>query len=90
MTEAITRTYRVSFDRIGRRHDVEPLTVTVTSRPDDQADGLAEEVWRYARKFLASRDVEAQVYLDQNAVVIFAGFHVGGTGRIEVVENVKA
>jgi hypothetical protein len=86
----VEKTYRVTFERIGRRHDVDPLTVTVTAAPDDQADELAEAVYRYARRFLASRDVETQVDLDQKAVTIFAGFHLGGTGVLEVVENVKA
>jgi hypothetical protein len=93
MRKQIERTYRVTFERIGRHHDVAPLTATVTCRPDDQADKLAEAVWRYARKYLASRDVETQVDLPTaekptGAVMIFCGFRTGGTGTVEVVDNV--
>ena len=90
MTDTITQTYRVTFDRIGRSHDVVPLTAVVTASRDDQADALAEEVYRHARRYLMSRDVMVQTDLDQNAVTIFCGFHVGGTGTIEVVDRASA
>lgn len=68
----------ITFERIGRHHSVEPLEV------DNQldADQVAEKVWRYARRFLASRDFEVNVDLASGLVSI--GWGRFGSGRIEV------
>jgi hypothetical protein len=42
--------YVATFERIGRRHDVPPLTVDSAD-----PDAIAEAVWAYARQFLGSR-----------------------------------
>lgn len=68
------KTYTVTFDRIGRNHDVRPLTIGA----DDEAE-LAEAVYRYARPHLRSRDVEVVVDLEVGKGNIFAGFNNGGT-----------
>jgi hypothetical protein len=68
----------IEFDRIGRNHNVQNLTVD-----SDDADVIAGEVFIYARKYLASRDVNVVVDVDKGIVSIFAGFHNGGTGRIK-------
>ena len=73
--------YRVTFDRIGRNHGVEPLTATA-----GDADELAEAVYRYARPHLASRDVEVVVDLAAGSGFIFCGFNNGGTFTIETAE----
>jgi hypothetical protein len=64
--------YRATFDRIGRRHDVPDLSV------DGSADRIAEQVYRYARPKLASRDVEVAVDLEDMSGTIFCGMQVGG------------
>jgi hypothetical protein len=53
-------TYTVQFERVGRNYDVPPLTVE-----GDNADEIAFHIYTYARKFLASRDVEVLVKLDE-------------------------
>jgi hypothetical protein len=49
-------TFKVEFDRIGRTHDVPPLTTTATD-----ADELADAVWEYARRYLVSHDYDVIV-----------------------------
>lgn len=85
MTEAIADQFgsvRISFDRIGRSRTqgiaVEPLVIE-SSDPDV----IAEAVYRYARQYLGSRDVEVVVDMDALQVSIFCGFNNGGTGTIE-------
>lgn len=76
--------YRVEFDRIGRTHDVTPLVTKA-----DDADVLAETIYRYARPHLRSRDVEVVVDLQAMTGWIFCGFQVGGhfTIHAEAVEQ---
>ena len=50
------RTYRVTFDRIGRNHAVPELTTTAAD-----LDDLAENVHDYARRYLVSNDYEVSV-----------------------------
>jgi hypothetical protein len=69
---AVAGGYFANFDRIGRNHEVAPLEVT------GSADDIAEQVYRYARRFLASRDVEVQCDLEEMRGIIFWGFQVGG------------
>ncbi len=66
-------TYTATFDRIGRHHDIQSLEVT------GDADQIAETVYRYARKFLGSRDVDVHVDLEEMHGHIYCGFHTGGT-----------
>ncbi|KMM44881.1 hypothetical protein CWIS_13750 [Cellulomonas sp. A375-1] len=51
-----TSVVTVTFDRIGRSSDVPPLPVELNVQAPNAADLLAEAVWRYAGKFLVSRD----------------------------------
>lgn len=62
------------FDRIGRTHTVRDLAVVA-----GDADRIAEDVFKYARNFLASSDVEVLVNLHEMKGTIYAGFHVGGS-----------
>lgn len=64
--------YVATFDRIGRNHHVEPLNVT------GSADAIAEQVYRYAKPKLASKDIEVVIDFDELGGTIFAGFHVAG------------
>ncbi len=66
----------VTFERIGRSHDVPPLTL------DDALTGdeTAAAIYTVARRHLMSRDVE--VVVDGDRVHIFAGMHNGGGGTI--------
>jgi hypothetical protein len=43
--------YHVAFERIGRRRDIPPQTFEAAN-----ADELAESVWHFARRYLASHD----------------------------------
>jgi hypothetical protein len=77
-TEEPIASYRVTFSRIGRNHDVPPL-VTVAS----SADELAEVIYDYARPHLRSRDVEVYVDLEKQNGGILCGFNSGGMFTIE-------
>lgn len=71
-------TYTVTFDRIGRNHSVQPLTVEV-----DGPAHLADLVYAHARPHLGSREVEVAVDLQAMAGQIFVGdFRNGGTFAI--------
>jgi hypothetical protein len=72
--------YRLTFDRIGRNHDVAPLDLDL-----DDPDEIAEKVYRHARPHLRSRDVEVHIDLDAGRGFIFCGFHNGGTCTITAV-----
>ena len=65
--------YVATFDRIGRKHGVSPLPVSGT------ADDIAEQVWRYARTKVGSRDVEVAVNLEEMRGVIICGVRQGGS-----------
>jgi len=75
----------VTFDRIGRNHNVAPLVEWVTGPIDP--DALGEGIYHYARPHLASRDVEVVVDPDMGKVFIFAGFHNAGEGTITVEDE---
>lgn len=60
--------YIVEFERIGRSHDVPPLTTTAES-----AAHLAEQVYDYARRFLGSKGYTVVVDLDEMSGSIEAG-----------------
>ena len=71
--------YLVTFERIGRNHDVQPLTVGAVS-----GDELAEAVYDYARPMLVSRDIEVFVNLDEGRGFIACGMaHNGGNFVIQ-------
>jgi hypothetical protein len=65
--------YTVTFRRVGRNHDVAPLTTEA-----GDADQLAEQIHRHARPHLRSRDIEVHVDLEQMRGQILAGFNNGG------------
>lgn len=76
--------YLITFERIGRKHDVAPLEVVA-----DDADALAEAIYRYARPNLGSRDVEVVVDLDKNRGSILCGFHSGGRFILATKETTR-
>jgi hypothetical protein len=59
--------YVASFDRIGRNHLVPDLNV------HGNADDIAEQVHRYARTKLGSRDVEVQIDIEEKRGAIYVG-----------------
>lgn len=77
--------FRVTFDRVGRHHQVPALDVTAWD-----ADDVAEQVHRYARRYLASRDVEVVVDLSAGNGTIFCGVQVGGSFTVAEVAEVAA
>lgn len=82
----------VSFDRIGRTHDVAALTLDVPAGSFlDRADFIAEEVYAYARPMLGSRDVEVEVGLADGGRLdghgwISCGMRNGGTFTLAQVQ----
>ncbi|MFJ1964861.1 hypothetical protein [Streptomyces massasporeus] len=78
--------YRVVYERVGRRGGRDgsppppPLTVWATS-----ADSLAEHIHHDVRRYLASRETEVTVDLENMRGCIFAGFNNGGGFRLEAV-----
>lgn len=74
-------TYTVTFERVGRNHDVPPLEVE-----SDNADEIAFNIYTYARKFLASRDVEVIVNLDE----LRGSINYGRFGTFTLAEKVTA
>jgi hypothetical protein len=82
MTTRAATTYEITFDHVGRKHDVPPLVVTAPT-----LDHLATKIEKYSRKFLLSRDVEIDID-DDGTGQIFVGFHGGGTFTWKEVPNV--
>lgn len=70
------RLYVVKFERIGRTHYVPDVTINASD-----ADGLAGQIHRYAKKFLASKWYEVGLDLKTGRGSIEAGRF--GTFRIE-------
>jgi len=70
--------YIVTFDRIGRSHDVKPLHCHGIDGPNH----LAEAVYHYARPHLLSRDVDVVVDLGAMRGSIFCGVQSGGSFEI--------
>lgn len=75
-TESTDTSYLIKFGRIGRNHDVAPLVARVRD-----ADHLADVIYRYARPFLWSQDVEVVVNLEPDKMLglIMCGFQSGGS-----------
>ena len=69
----------ITFERIGRNHNVAPLTVE-----SDNSDVIAEAVYRLARKHLVSREVDVIVDLEAGQVFIVAGYNNGGGGVVVI------
>jgi len=61
------------FDRISRNHDVPDLAVS------GDAQAIAEQVYRYAKPKVASKDVEVVVDLAESRGTIYCGMQVGGS-----------
>lgn len=66
---------KITFERIGRQHTVEPLLVSA----DLTADEIAYKVHRYSRHFLASNDCVVTVDLADMTVEIEGGRFGRGT-----------
>jgi hypothetical protein len=75
------KTYRVTFERIGRTHTVAPMLVEVAD-----GDELAKLIHKYARPYLRSRDYEVELDLDEGKGFITAGFHSGGDFTLTEME----
>jgi len=73
-------TYTVTFDRVGRNHQVEPVTFEDVSDPDE----LAALIYERVKGKLASRGVEVLVNLLNMTGWIAAGFHNAGNFTIEL------
>lgn len=56
------KTYKITFDRIGRTRNHQPLTVTANGDPETTGGDIADAVYGYARNHLISRDFD--VYAD--------------------------
>jgi hypothetical protein len=77
--ESTGTTYTVTFERIGRHHNVAPLV----HRAADAGD-LAAAIHRYARHFLLSGNVEVVVNLVRLSGSIMCGFSNGGSFALAV------
>lgn len=93
-----TITFLVTFDRIGRLHNVAPLNVTVDDGPADAvAEELLEAVYTYARPMCASRFIDVSlkspeieearplVSADLDGVAGFISAGMQSAGRFTVV-----
>lgn len=67
-------TYVVTFERIGRTTAPPPLTVTARD-----ADELAGHVWRYARKYTVSRQIDVDVDTLTGRGWVYAGMRTAGS-----------
>lgn len=69
--------YTITFDRIGRHHNIGAATFTA-----DNVTDLAEEIWKHARPYLRSNDVEVYADIDAGTGRIAAGGRTAGTFTI--------
>jgi hypothetical protein len=91
--ETRTARYRVTYERVGRHGGRNGSTAPGQLTLDAlDADDLAEQVARDARRYLASRQVEVTVDLEAGTGQILAGFHNAGTFTVEqlLAEEVAA
>jgi hypothetical protein len=72
--------YTISFDRVGRNHNVPDLLTECT-----HADDIADQVWHLARNLCGSRDLKVVVDLEEMKGRIFAG--VQSAGKFTVTET---
>lgn len=75
------QTYHITFDRIGRNHNVAPMIATVTD-----PDQLAAYIHKHARPHLRSRDYDVIVDMDKGTGFIACGMHTGGEFTIRAGE----
>lgn len=69
----------MTFDRIGRRHDVADLEVEEAT-----LDDVCRKVWQYARPKLGSHEVEVEVDLQKRTgTIVVGGARMAGTFTIE-------
>ena len=94
-TSTIAQTDRtvVTFDRIGRNHNVAPLTLDVPVGPLlARADYIAEKIYAHARPHLGSRYVDVEVGLSDSGELnghgwIICGVRDGGTFNLVEVQS---
>lgn len=72
--------YEVTFERIGRNHNVARLGVEAAD-----ADELSAAIHKYARSHLRSRDYEVVVDLQKGDGFIACGMHCGGRFTITAI-----
>jgi hypothetical protein len=79
-------TYRLTFEKIGRNHNV-PSIAVAAREDDDRAQVIAREAFRVARGYLMSADVNVSVEMTDEVPGtgrgwITAGFQTVGTFTI--------
>jgi hypothetical protein len=74
--------YRVTFDRIGRNHAIEPQIIGAAD-----ADDMAFKLLKIGRRYMASRYIDVYLDMDQGTGMFLAGFHNGGTFKFELVDG---
>ena len=72
--------YRITFERIGRTHDVPALVTTARD-----AEHLAAQIGKYARKHLRSPNYDVFIDETERTGFIVCGMHNGGTFNIAEV-----
>jgi hypothetical protein len=102
MDALATLTFKVTFDRISRRHNVAPLLVTVDDGPVNAvAEQIATDIYEYANPMCASSYIDAVVNrpeiadtrplvstdLDGSTGFITAGMHIAGNFTIALVRD---
>jgi hypothetical protein len=70
--------YEVTFERIGRHRDVEPMIFEDVTEPEE----LAALIYQRAGRFLMSRGYEVIVDLDEMTGSIMAGMRPAGSFTI--------
>lgn len=81
LPDATDKAIRVTFERIGRDHHVDPLVIQAGRTPDQ----LAKAIFYYARPKLRSQNVNVVVDLERMGGTIFCGFHVGGSFTLQEI-----
>ena len=82
MSKREMKSYKVTFDRIGRNRAVAPLETKAAN-----GDHLCDRIMKYARPHLRSRDIGIHLDMDAGKGGIICGFHSGG--EFTVVESGK-
>ena len=80
MPEPEIHCYTITFDRIGRRHDVGPLIVTGTERE------MANAVYELGGRFLVSSDYDVLYSVEEGKGFFLCGAQSGGNFTIEAVD----
>jgi len=83
----MSATYEVTFSRLGRNHEPEPLRCTVRD-----LDELEIAIIKHARKYCVSRTLNCIAEWDPDTgrgmCTVFAGIQVAGGGLIRGLETV--